>query len=360
MREATGQGGLETEDAIRLRELERTAVVNKSLFEDFLQKAKIAEERSTFRARDIRVITPAQPGAKSFPRTQFVLIFALFAGIGLGIGGATAKEMLNTGFTSARQIEELLEIPVLASVAMLDKSKLQKDGTSIPVPFFQIHHPLSAFSESIRTLRSGIHMSDVDRPPRVIHITSASPGEGKSTIAQSLAISAASAGLKVVVVDADLRHPSISRFFKLEQKKGLVDLLTGVAAMNDVVTFRNESLAVIPAGAKSLNPPDILGSERMRTLVAQLKENFDYVVIDTPPVGPVVDSVIVAGLADKTIFVVRWASTPRDLVQTCIQKISVQKRVGGVVLNLLIEDRAKKYGPYTYYGSREYARYYSE
>jgi capsular exopolysaccharide synthesis family protein len=359
MRDATGQGGLDSEDAIRLRELERTAAVNKSLFEDFLQKAKVTEEQSTFRARDVRVITPAQLGGQSFPRTRIILLIALFGGIGLGVAGAAAKEVLNTGFTTTKQVEELLELPVLTAVAKVDQSKLQKDGTSFPLPFHQIHYPLAAFSESIRTLRSGIHMSDVDRPPKVIHITSTSPGEGKSTIAISLAISAASTGQKVALVDADLRHPSTSRFFKLEQKNGLVDLLTNTSQVADTM-FRKDNLVVIPAGTKSLNPPDILGSERMRSVVTQLKEKFDYVVIDTPPVGPVIDSVIVAGLADKTIFVIRWASTPRDLIQASIQRLSLQKRVGGIVLNLLVQDRAKKYGSDTYYGGREYAKYYSE
>ena len=320
MREATGQGGLDSEDAVRLRELERTAAVNKSLFDDFLQKAKVTDEQSTFRAREVRVIMPAQVGWQSYPNSRRVLTMALLVGLALGVGGALAMEMLNVGFTSARQIEQLLEIPVLASVAKMDKGKLEKDGATFPVPFYQIHYPLSAFSESIRTLRSGILMSDVDTPPKVIHVTSSCPSEGKSTIAVSLAISAANAGQKVVLVDADLRHPSTSRFFKIEQKKGLVDLLTGAATFGEVLTFKSEKLAVIPAGAKSLNPPDILGSDRMRALVKHLRESFDYVVIDTPPVGPVVDSVIVAGLADKTIFVVRWASTARELVQTSVQK----------------------------------------
>ena len=359
MREATGQGGLDSEDAVRLRELERTAAVNKSLFEDFLQKAKVSEEQSTFRARDVRVISPAQPGGQSFPNSQRVLIMALLAGIGLGVGGALAMEMMNVGFTTARDVEQLLEVPVLASVDKIDKSKLKKDGASIPVPFYQLHHPLSAFSESIRTLRSGILMSDVDRPPKIIQVTSSCPGEGKSTIAMSLAISAAGSGQKVALVDADLRHPSTSKFFKLDQKKGLVDLLTGAVALGETM-FRTDNFTIIPAGAKSLNPPDILGSERMRALVGQLREEFDYVVIDTPPVGPVVDSVIVAGLADKTIFVIRWASTARDMVQTCIQKVSAQKRVGGVAMNLVVQDRAKKYGSDVHYVGREYAKYYSE
>ena len=203
----------------------------------------------------------------------------------------------------------------------------------------RIHSQL--FSEAMRTLRSGIHMLDVDRPPKVIHVTSARPGEGKSTVAVSLAISAAISGLKVVLVDADLRHPSTSRFFKLEQEKGLVDLLTSVAG-NDVSMFRKDRLMIIPAGSKSLNPSDVLSSERMKQLVTHLKENFDYVVLDSPPVGPVVDPIIIGNLADKTIFVVQWASTPRDLVEACVKKIVGPQRVGGIVLNLVNERRAKK------------------
>ena len=207
------------------------------------------------------------------------------------------------------------------------------------MPFYQLHYPLSPFSEAMRTLRSGIHMSDVDQPPKVIHVTSARPGEGKTTIAVSLAISAASAGLKVVLVDADLRHPSASRFFKLEQERGLVDLLIGATTVDDVLRFHKDlNLVVIPAGSKSLNPPDVLGSERMKALVSRLRETFDYVVLDTPPVGPVVDPVIVANLADKTIFVIQWASTPRELVETSIQQVSTHKRIAGVVFNFVNQD----------------------
>ena len=149
------------------------------------------------------------------------------------------------------------------------------------------------------------------------------PGEGKTTIAMSLAISAALAGQKVVLVDADLRHPSASRFFKLEKERGLVDLLIGATTFDDVLRFHEDiNLVVIPAGSKSLNPPDVLGSERMKALISSLKETFDYVVLDTPPVGPVIDPVIVANLADTTVFVTQWASTPRELVETSIQRVS--------------------------------------
>jgi polysaccharide biosynthesis transport protein len=361
MREATGQGGLNYEDSVRLRELERTAAVNKSLFEDVLQKAKITDEQSTFRPREARVIMPAQRGGQSSPNTRRVLLTALFIGLGLGVGGAFAMEKLKAGFISSRQVEDALGVPVLASVPRMDESKLvSKDGKTVPLVFYQLHYPLSPFSEAVRTLRSGIHMSDVDRPPKVIHVTSARPGEGKTTIAMSLAISAAFSGLKVALVDADLRHPSVSRFFKLEKDKGLVDLLVGAASSETVWKFQHDlKLMVIPAGSKSLNPTDVLGSERMKLLVSHLKESFDYVVLDSPPVGPVVDPVIVAGLADKTIFVVQWASTPRELVEASVRQVSAHKRIAGAVLNSVNQDRVRKYGGEYYYGKR-YEKYYSD
>jgi exopolysaccharide transport family protein len=359
MDEATGQGAPDNDVAVRLRELERTAAVNKTLFEEFLQKAKIADEQSTFRARDVRVIMPAQAGGQTFPNPRKVLLNALVVGLGLGIGAAFAIEMLRGGFTSPRQVEETLGLPVLASVRRLKKSDLVKDGKNIPVPYYQLHQPLSPFSESMRTLRSSIHMSDVDQPPRVIHVTSALPGEGKTTIAVSLAISAALAGIKVVLVDADLRHPAASRFFKLEREKGLVDLLTGAENTDNVLRFYKDlKLTVLPAGSKSLNPPDVLSSERMKELIAYLKETFDYVVVDSPPIGPVVDAVILANLADKTILVVEWASTPRELVGATIKQVSAQKRVAGLVFNFLNQDRAQKYGGDYYYG-KAYEKYYS-
>jgi capsular exopolysaccharide synthesis family protein len=285
---------------------------------------------------------------------------ALLAGLGLGVGGAIAMEMLKAGFSTPREVEEALGIPVLASVRFVKKSQLVKDGKSFALPLYQMYYPFSPFSEAMHTLRSGIHMSDVDQPPKVIQVTSARPGEGKTTIATSLAISAALSGKKVVLVDADLRRPAASRFFRLEKEKGLVDLLLGATTIDDVLKDHQDlNLMVIPTGSKSLNPPDVLGSERMKGLISHLKETFDYVVLDTPPVGPVVDPVIVSNLADKTIFVVQWASTSREVVETSIQRVSTHKRVAGVVLNSVNQDRAKKYGG-EYYHGKTYEKYYSE
>jgi succinoglycan biosynthesis transport protein ExoP len=364
LRELTGQSGIDDQTAITLRELERTAAVNKNLFEDFLQKAKITQEQSSFAAREARVITPASvPGGPSYPKPSRTMAIALMIGLLLGVGGAVAKEMLNVGFVTSRQIEEMLQVPLLTSINRLSGGALSINGKASPIPLLPSAAPLSQFSESIRTLRSGIQMTDVDEPPKVIQLTSTVPNEGKTTIALALAISAAAAGLKVLFIDADLRHPSGSKFFGLHKDPGLVDMLLGTLSVQSALKYNDQAkLWVLPAGSRSRNPTDLLESERIKTFVDRCRENFDYIVIDTPPMGPVSDPLIVARLADKIVYVVRWGATARELVQQSMDKFAEHKKVAGVVFNQVNQKLAQKYGKYSYsyyYGSRDYKKYYS-
>ena len=365
LREVTGQTGSDDKIAIRLRELERTASVNKMLFEDFLSRAKLTQEQSTFEARESRVINPATPPLKAaYPQKTLILFVAATLGILLGTVGAMAIESLNVGFTTHSQVEALLQLPVLSSINRMNAGELTVNGEKLPLHEFIVVKPLSRLSEAVRSLRTGVRMSDVDHPPKVIQMTSAIPNEGKTTLALSLAASTAAGGARVVLIDGDLRNPSTSRAIGASKEVGLVDILVGNASPEQVIISNGKNRPdIIAAGTRTQNPPDLLGSERMRVLIDWLREHYDLVVIDTPPVGPVVDAVIVSDLVDKIVFVVRWSETARQMVSQCINRLSAKRRVAGIVFNLVDEQKAEKYGKYAYsyyYRNRYYKNYYVE
>jgi exopolysaccharide transport family protein len=363
LRQVTGQSDLDNSEVVTLRELERTAIVNKTMFEEFLQRSRVTQEQATFEVRDARVITPALPPAfPSYPNKMRVMGIAIVLGFMIGVAAAYGREKLNSGFTTPRQVEEMLGLPLLSSVSRIDSAELSVNGKSVSMPHYVSLKPLSRCSESIRALRSGIQMTDVDNPPKVVQVTSAVPSEGKTTVALSLAASAASSGAKVLYIDADLRRPSGSKILGVDQRKGLVDVLLGTAPLQEVLQFNEETAFwALAAGSKTQNPPDLLSSERMKTLLASFKSSFDFVVVDTPPAGPVIDPVVVAQIVDKVVFVVRWASTARELVQTAVQQVGAHRNLAGLVFNQVDDSQAQKYGKYAYsyyYGARHYKSYY--
>jgi exopolysaccharide transport family protein len=354
----SGTTGLDNDVGIKLRELERVNAANKALFESFLSRTKITQEQSTFQERDARIISPAtRPSVPSFPKRPLVLSLAVVVGLLVGIGGSVALDMLNAGFNTPRQVEEKLGIPVLASVPILREGTRKLIGKSIDPATYAFEKPLSRYAETVRAVRMGVQMSDVDHPAKVVMVTSSIPKEGKSTLSMSLAFSALKAGQRVALIDGDLRHPTISKFFGLEKKPGLVDFLTGSAAIEQALV-NNNGLTIIGAGSKSQNPPDLLGSARMAGLIEKLRAAYDYVVIDTPPVGPVIDARVAMQLADKVIFVVRWQSTTREIVTQTLEALDADRKLAGVVLNLVDESKTPRYGPYSYYSGSYYKKYY--
>jgi capsular exopolysaccharide synthesis family protein len=216
---------------------------------------------------------------------------------------------------------------------------------------------LSRYAEVVRSIRVGIRMADVDNPAKVILITSAIPDEGKSTLAQSLAFSAVRAGERVLLIDCDLRHPSLSKYFGLEAEPGLVDFLTNSVPFEDVIARQN-GLTILPAGMKSQNPPDLLGSARFKHLVEKLRDVFDYIIIDSSPVEPVIDAKVLSAIVDKVVFAVRWQTTKRELVASNLEFFARQQKLAGVALNMIDEAKAPRYGAYAHYSGYYYKKYY--
>ncbi len=364
LREVSGASSADDRVNVGLRELERTAFVNKTLFEDFLSRAKISQERSTFEVREARLITQATPPpVASYPPKPLTLAIGLFAGLLLGSGGAVVTEMLNQGFTTPREVEERLGLPVLGSIKRLSNGELTVERKTVLMSRFLVAKPMSRFAEAIRSIRTGIQMTDVDHVPKVVQVTSSIPSEGKSSISMSLAFSAAAmSGQRVAIVDGDFRHPTVTRLFGLEKTPGVVDFLLGTSDLAAITHIDEQTgVHVFGAGSKTQNPPDLLGSERMRSFIEMLRANYDYVVVDAPPVGPVVDAAVMSHLADKTLFVIQWGKTAREIVADAVRQIPGDKQIAGVVLNFVNEKEARKYGKYAYsyyYGGRYYKSYY--
>jgi capsular exopolysaccharide synthesis family protein len=356
--QVSGETGLDDSVGVRLRELERLNTANKTLFDNFLSRAKITQEQSSFEEREARVISPAtKPPTPSFPKKGLVEALAGVVGLLLGIGGAVALDMLNAGFMTARELEEKLGQPVLSSLPLLSDKDRKIDDKILDPARYLAAKPLSRYAEAVRNIRVGIQMADVDHPAKVILITSSVPAEGKSTLAQSLALSAEKAGQNVLLIDGDLRHPSTSKYFGLEAKPGLVDLLIGGAAFDEIV-LREGGLTVIPAGAKSQNPPDLLGSARLKLVIDKLRSVYDYIIIDSPPVGPVIDAKVIAVLADKVVFAVAWKTTPREIVAENVNYFQRDHKLAGVALTRVDESQAPRYGAYAQYSGDYYEKYY--
>lgn len=210
--------------------------------------------------------------------------------------------------------------------------------------------PKSIAAESYRTLRTNIQYSSFDKEYKVIMVTSSEPGEGKSTTAGNLALCLAQGDKKVILIDCDLRKPSIHKKFKISNIVGLSDVIIGKEELVTAVHRYNSNLMVLTSGKIPPNPSEMLSSKAMTTLIENLKEKFDYIILDTPPVQAVTDSQILSTKADGTILVVRAEGTKKDSVQNALSLLKkVNANVIGTVLNGVDNSRNKYY---YYYGEK--------
>jgi exopolysaccharide transport family protein len=352
--ELTGQTGIDSDVGVKLRELERINDANKALFENVISRAKITREQSNFEQQEARIISPATvPDVPSFPKKRLIIGLASIVGLLIGIGGAVASDMLDAGFATALAVGERLHQPVLGSVGFISKHERTVDGKTLALDEFVEAKPHSRYAEAIQAVRVGINMADIDNPPKIILITSSVPGEGKSTLARSLAHSWSSANAKALLIDGDLRRRTITKELKATTRRGLVDYLANGFSLDDVI-FQQGGLWILPAGFKSSNPPDILGSNRMKELIGLCRNRFDHVLIDSPPTAAVIDSRVLAGVADKIIYVVQWKATNREIAAQNIEYFLSERKLAGVVLNMVDETKLPRYGAHAQYTSGRY------
>ena len=341
---ATGAAGLDTDLGSRLRDFERLKVVDQTLFETYLAKAKAAEQQAGFETDDVRIISPAvPPTVPAFPQASLVLGCMTVFGLGLGTALGLLLDARARGFLTPQHTEAALGIPVLASVPWLTARERLVEGRLMDPHSFLASRPHSRFADAVHAIRAGVRLSE-GSPPQVLLVTSATEGEGKSVIALSLAVSAARAGQRVLVLDADLRSPSLSRCFGLQDRLGLVDMLAGLVGTEETTVSVGAGLKVMPSGRRSAVAPDLFASARMARYIDHLRGLYDLVVIDVAPADAVVDARILAQLSDRIVFVVGWRRTARDLVARHLRALSQHQRVAGIVLNKFENSPLPRFG----------------
>lgn len=288
----------------------------------------------------VRVASPPEsPSSPNLPRN---LALGVLVGLALGFGVAVLRELLDTRVRTEADVHDVTDTSVIATVPLDD------DATAHPLILQSSPH--SHRAESLRRLRTNLQFLDVSGGPQMFVVTSALPGEGKSTTTINLAIALADAGSRVALVDGDLRRPSLGRYMGIEGTAGLTTVLIGRATLDDVVQpWGNGRLHVLPSGQVPPNPSELLGSRAMGELLTQLADRYDVVLIDTPPLLPVTDAAILARLTSGALLVAGADKLHRQQLRESIGALdAVGARILGIVLNRVERRQGDAYAYYDY------------
>jgi len=335
----------------KLQQLQRVADADQKLYESYLSQYNDISERVTVQDASSRIISPASlPLATTSSKRKLLLPLGGMVGLGGGFMLALMLEYLRPGIKTGAEIEQSFGRPVMGIIPLVGRRKAR--GASYDRLLGEVvNEPFSQLAEAVHAMRISLELSSVN--PKVILITSALPAEGKSTVAMLLAASAASSGKRTILLDCDLRQQSTSEVLQNKGRPGLSDLLLGTAKLADVITEDPiTNTYVIPAGPVVPNAPDWLKSQRMCDLISALRSEFDYVVMDTSPLLPVVDALVLTTVADKVLVIVEWSRTPRDSIAEAFKVLRPEAhRVAGIVLNKADVNQLPGYGfygPYNY------------
>lgn len=353
------EAGSVMEVELKLKEMERRGQSSGQLYQNFLDRFQETQGQDSLQRPDARIISKAEvPAGPSYPRKKRTMLLAMAAGLMFGIMGAFLLEAMDRGFRTGDQVEKFTGIPMLGMIPALPKS------SGYPDEFIR-EKPHSALAEALRGVRTAINLSNVDKPPKSVLVTSSVPMEGKSTLCLTMGHLAALAGTKVLLVDADMRHPAMKKRISpdIQPQAKLEDVLQGEAEAKEAITIHKDSgLHLLLSHGKTPIPGELLGSKRMADLIRRLAEEYDLILIDTPPVMGVSDAWNLAKNVDVMIFVLRWSETPREMVRAALNQMkTLNIPVGGIVLTQVDMSRQSKYGygGYSYYYGK-YTKYYEE
>lgn len=344
-------------ERVGLRELESNAQAYHTIYDNFLQRYMEAIQQQSFPITEARVISAAKPPkTRSSPRTSLVLAGAVTVGVFLSLAIAFLREALDQVFRSTRQVQETLRANCLAVLPLLEASprspvstasrlvtgwrlKIGRGATPSSGPDDLLRHaviePSSPFAAPFRSIKVAVDVSAADQQIRVIGVTSTLPNEGKSTIASNFAELIAHLGKKVILIDGDLRNPMLSRTLVPDATSGLLEVLRGKVPLHEAVrTDEAAGLAFLPTIIGSRHSSELLGSDSLKMLIARLREMYDYIIIDLPPLGPVAEVRATASMVDSYIYVIQWGRSRKSAVRRqLLGAPEVYDRLLGAVLN---------------------------
>jgi exopolysaccharide transport family protein len=343
-----------------LSSLQGEVDTNRKLFETFLARFREIVQQQSLQESDAKILSAAAPpNTPSHPQVMLLTMIAFSASLVLGILLVFVIERWDAdyGFRSADEIQATLGVRALALVPDLSRRETQ----GIAAEDYILQKPHSAYAEALQRIRTGLFLIDGEQPPKTLLITSSVPLEGKSTIAASLARQSARSGLKVILIDADLRRPRLHEVIGLPNQNGLSEVLTGRANPESAIKRDEKSgLDFLPAGVGVVSPPDLFRSSTMKILLEETAAYYDLVIIDSPPIAAVSDSFSLSGMVDKTIYVIRWEQTPRNVALAGIrQMVDAGADIAGIVVARV---DVKKHARYGYadsgYYQGSYRKYY--
>lgn len=330
-----------TRKGSNLASLQREVETNRELFELFYNRMRETAETGDLESVNARIVEPAVVPKSAFkPKKKRAVAFAFFLSLLGGVGAAFLLEQLNNTIRNAADVEDNIGLPLLGMLPLLDvKSRKQAE-----LALFDDAQP--GYGEAIRTIRTGISLSSRGNPHKTILVTSSVGGEGKSTVAMNLALAFAQVE-RVLLLDADMRHPSVARILNLDQSRpGLSELLGQQAGIKDCITSAPDyNLDVLGTGQIPSNPLELLSSSTVPGLMKVLRNSYDRVIIDCPPILPVSDSAVLSTHADALVYVIKAESTSVPQVRNGLRQLQrYDARITGIVLNQLDAGKAVSFG----------------